>query len=60
MDEDDLNEILGGAITVQCVSEEDHGYKTLTLYELLENALWEMPLWKTSIALSKMQMVPIQ
>lgn len=38
LDEDDLNEILGGAITVQCVSEEDHGYKTLTLYELLENA----------------------
>lgn len=38
LDEGDLNEILGGAITVQCVSEEDHGYKTLTLYELLENA----------------------
>lgn len=38
LDEDDLNKILGGAITVQCVSEEDHGYKTLTLYELLENA----------------------
>lgn len=38
LDEDDLNEILGGAITVQCVSEEDHGYKSLTLYELLENA----------------------
>ena len=38
LDDDDLNGILRGAITVQCVSEEDHGYKTLTLYELLENA----------------------
>ena len=38
LDDDDLNRILGGAITVQCISEEDHGYKTLTLYELLENA----------------------
>ena len=38
LDEDDLNEILGGAITVQCVSEEDHGYKTLPMDELLENA----------------------
>lgn len=38
LDKDDLNKILGGAITVECVSEEDHGYKTLTLYELLENA----------------------
>lgn len=38
LDEDDLNEILGGAITVQCVSEEEHEYKTLTMDELLENA----------------------
>ena len=38
LDEDDLNKILGGAITVQCVSEEDHGYKTLPMDELLENA----------------------
>ena len=38
LDEGDLNEILGGAITVQCVSEEDHGYKTLPMDELLENA----------------------
>ena len=38
LDKDDLNRILGGAITVQCISEEEHDYKALTLYELLENA----------------------
>ena len=38
LDKDDLNKILRGAITVQCVSEEDHGYKTLPMDELLENA----------------------
>ena len=38
LDEDDLNEILGGAITVQCISEEQHDYKILTADNLLENA----------------------
>ena len=38
LDEGDLNEILGGAITVQCVSEEEHEYKILTADNLLENA----------------------
>ena len=38
LDEDDLNEILGGAITVECVSEEQHDYKILTADKLLENA----------------------
>ena len=38
LDEGDLNEILGGAITVQCVSEEEHDYKILTADKLLENA----------------------
>ena len=33
-----MNKILGGAITVQCISEEDHGYKTLPMDKLLENA----------------------
>ena len=41
LDKDDLNRILGGAITVQCISEEEHDYKALTLYELLENASLE-------------------
>ena len=38
LDDDDLNEILGGAITVQCISEEQHDYKILTADNLLENA----------------------
>lgn len=38
LDEDDLNEILGGAITVECVSEEQHDYKILTADKLLEKA----------------------
>lgn len=38
LDEDDLNEILGGAITVECVSEEQHDYKILTADNLLEKA----------------------
>ena len=38
LDEGDLNEILGGAITVQCISEEQHDYKILTADKLLENA----------------------
>lgn len=38
LDEGDLNEILGGAITVQCISEEDHDYKILTADKLLKNA----------------------
>ena len=38
LDKDDMNKILRGAITVQCVSEEDHGYKTLPMDKLLENA----------------------
>ena len=38
LDEGDLNEILGGAITVQCISEEQHDYKILTADNLLENA----------------------
>lgn len=38
LDEDDLIKILRGAITVECVSEEDHGYKTLPMDKLLENA----------------------
>ena len=60
LDEDDLNEILGGAITVQCVSEEDHGYKTLTLYELLENASLGDASLENIYSFIKMQMVPIQ
>ena len=38
LDDDDLNGILGGAITVQCISEEQHDYKILTADKLLENA----------------------
>ena len=38
LDEGDLNEILGGAITVQCISEEQHDYKILTADKLLKNA----------------------
>ena len=38
LDDDDLNGILGGAITVQCISEEQHDYKILTADNLLENA----------------------
>ena len=38
LDDDDLNGILGGAITVQCISEEHHDYKILTANKLLENA----------------------
>ena len=38
LDNDDLNGILGGAITVQCISEEQHDYKILTADNLLENA----------------------
>ncbi|MFR8125584.1 MAG: hypothetical protein ACLU8J_01335 [Acutalibacter sp.] len=38
LDDDDLNRILGGAITVQCISEEHHDYKILTANKLLENA----------------------
>ena len=38
LDEGDLNEILGGAITVQCISEEQHDYKILTADNLLEDA----------------------
>ena len=38
LDDADLNGILGGAITVQCVSEEEHEYKILTADNLLENA----------------------
>ena len=38
LDDDDLNGILCGAITVQCISEEQHDYKILTADNLLENA----------------------
>ena len=38
LDDDDLNGILDGAITVQCISEEQHDYKILTADNLLENA----------------------
>lgn len=38
LDDDDLKEILGGAITVQCISEEQHDHKILTADNLLENA----------------------
>ena len=38
LDDDDLNGILRGAITVQCISEEQHDYKILTADNLLENA----------------------
>ena len=38
LDDADLNGILGGAITVQCISEEQHDYKILTADKLLENA----------------------